>query len=341
MVHLRIVAPPDSADKALELLQSAESVLNVVHLKGAAFKPEGDVVLCDVAREDASVIVADLRELEIHKRGSIAIDFIDTEISEAADRAERRAPGLPSDAVIWEEVESRTSESTELSVNFLAFMVLAMLIAAVGILLDQPILIIGAMVVGPEFGPLAGVCVAVVQRRGQLARKSFTALLVGFPAGIAVTVAATLGFRAAGVIPDGFSTGEHPLTAFIADPDFLSFFVALIAGIAGVLSLTSTKSGALIGVLISVTTIPAAANVGVATAFGDRGEAAGALSQLGLNLTAIVVAGIGTLYVQRRYYVARRRRHLSDPARQDAGLPLGHSRRRRIVVGGQPPRAGR
>ena len=49
-------------------------------------------------------------------------------------------------------------------------MMLATLIAAVGIFLDTPILIIGAMVLGPEFGPLASFSVAVVQGRPELAR---------------------------------------------------------------------------------------------------------------------------------------------------------------------------
>ena len=63
------------------------------------------MILCDVAREDASVILGDLKELEIHKRGSIAVEHIDTSISDAAIAAEQAAPGLPSDAVVWEEVE--------------------------------------------------------------------------------------------------------------------------------------------------------------------------------------------------------------------------------------------
>ena len=82
---------------------------------------------------------------------------------------------------MWEEVEARTSESATLSISFVVFMVLATLIAAVGILTDSLILIIGAMVVGPEFGPLAGVSVAIVERRLSLARRSLVALAVGFP----------------------------------------------------------------------------------------------------------------------------------------------------------------
>ena len=286
-----------------------------------------------MAREDASVVLGDLRELGIPAEGSIAIEQVDTQISSAAEQAKRHARGAPSDAVVWEEVESRTSEDTELSVSFLAFMVLAMLIAAVGIFLDQPILIVGAMVLGPEYGPLAALCVAVVELRGRLARRSLRALVVGFPVGIAAVVAVTALFRALDLVPAGFDPSHHPLTAFLADPDFLSFFVAFVAGVAGVLSLTSAKSGALIGVLVSVTTIPAASNVGVAAVFGDWSEAWGALLQLGVNVAAIVLAGISTLYLQRRIYVVRRRRHLSDPAREEAGLPLGRSRR--VMVQGR------
>jgi uncharacterized hydrophobic protein (TIGR00271 family) len=325
MVHLRIVAPADAARHALELLRASESASNVVHLPGAASKPVGDMILADVAREDASVVVEDLRELGIPATGSIALSSIETQISDAASRAERHAAGLPSDAVVWEDVDSRSEELTELSGTFLAFMVLAMLIAVIGLILDQPILIVGAMVVGPEFGPLAGLCVGLVQRRRGLARRSLVALAVGFPVGIGAALAFSLLLDAAGQIPDGFSPADHPLTRFISHPDELSFVVAFIAGIAGVLSLTSAKSGALIGVLISVTTIPAAANVAVASSVGEWGEAAGALGQLAVNLAAIVVAGTLTLYVQRRLYMARRVRHLSDPSRAEAGLPIGHS----------------
>ncbi len=165
MVHLRIVVPSHSSEHALDLLENTPSVCNLIFLERAAQRPEGDVILCDVTREDASVIVSDLRELEIDKEGSIAMEDIDSQISAAAQHAEKAAKGMPTDAVVWEEVESRTSENIELSASFLAFMILAMLIAAVGILTDQLILIIGAMVVGPEFGPIAALSVAVVQKR--------------------------------------------------------------------------------------------------------------------------------------------------------------------------------
>jgi len=177
---------------------------------------------------------------------------------------------------------------------------------------DQPILIVGAMVVGPEFGPLAGLSVALVARRPDFARRSLTALGVGFAAGVVMAWLATLFYKWAGAVPDEFSTAAHNLTGFISNPDFFSFTVAFAAGIVGMLSLTNAKSGALIGVLISVTTIPAASNIGVAAAYGDWGDAGGAAAQLAINLATIVLAGVLTLLVQRRAFHERKRRHARE-----------------------------
>jgi uncharacterized hydrophobic protein (TIGR00271 family) len=309
MIHLRIVVPADRSEKALDLLQASASTCNLVFLAGAARKPAGDVILCDVAREDASVIVDDLRGLEIVRDGSIAIEQIDSQLSDGADRAVRAARGAPSDAVVWEEVEARTSESTELGGHFLSFMVLACLIASIGIYLDSPILIIGGMVLGPEFGPIAGLCVAVVHRRGDLARRSLTALAVGFPLAIGAAFLFTLLARATGLLDADVESSQHALSEFISHPDAFSFIVATIAGAAGVLSLTSAKSGALIGVLISVTTILAAANIGIAAALGDWADWRGSMAQLAVNLIAILIAGVGTLEIQRALYRRRLRRH--------------------------------
>jgi uncharacterized hydrophobic protein (TIGR00271 family) len=164
------------------------------------------------------------------------------------------------------------------------------------------------MVVGPEFGPLAGICVALVQRRAALARRSAVALAVGFPVAIAITFVLVLVLRATDVAPDEIAAKGRPATFFIAHPDTYSVIVALLAGVGGMLSLTTTKSSALMGILISVTTIPAAANIGVAAAYRDWSEARGALEQLLVNLVCIVAAGVATLLAQRYAFDRRMRR---------------------------------
>jgi uncharacterized hydrophobic protein (TIGR00271 family) len=314
MVHLRIVAPERCADEAMELLCGTDSVLNVIRLDERARRPDGVVIMCDVAREDASVVIGDLKRLEIHREGSITLEQIDTAISAVADRAEKHAKGAPADAVVWEEVEAKTDEQVELSGVFLTFMVLAGLIATVGIYQDSAILIVGAMVVGPEFGPIAGFCVALVQRRRALAGRSAVALALGFPLAILAAFLATLLFKATGVAEADFDQSEHGIANVIASPDFLAFFVAACAGAAGMLSLSTAKSGALIGVLISVTTIPAAANIGVTAAYGDWENFRGSAAQLAINLAAILLAGTAVLSLQRLLYRRRRLRHELETA---------------------------
>ena len=212
---------------------------------------------------------------------------------------------------------------------------LATVIAAVGLLLDSPILIVGAMVVGPEFGPIAGFCVALVERQRKLALRSLLALAVGFPAAIAITYLASLLFKASGTGPESFSFDESTFAHAISNPDFFAFVVAFCAGVAGMLSLTTAKSGALIGVLISVTTIPAAAAIAVAAAYRDGDAFAGSVAQLAVNLVMILLAGVATLTIQRRLYLRRRREHV-----QRGVAPGGRAERRECSRRAPGARAG-
>ena len=100
-------------------------------------------------------------------------------------------------------------------------------------------------------------------------------------------------------------TAERPGTDFIYSPDKWSFIVALIAAAAGVLSLTSAKVGGLSGVFISVTTVPAAGNIALGSAFAAWSEVAGSAAQLGLNVLGMVVAGWLTLTVQQHLWTRR------------------------------------
>ena len=137
VIHLRVIAPPELAYATHRALLDHPSAVNVVRVRDVAERPGGDLFLCDVAREDASVVVAELRALGLERTGSIALEPISALVSDAARRAEEAAVGSPADAVVWETVEQQTSESAELSVSFLAFMILATMIAALGIIQDS------------------------------------------------------------------------------------------------------------------------------------------------------------------------------------------------------------
>ncbi|WP_327703454.1 DUF389 domain-containing protein [Streptomyces decoyicus] len=310
MLHLRLIVPADRTDEVLQLLETTVGTTHLVVLSGAARDPQGDVVLCDVAREAGDGLLARLRAMDLDRTGSIAIENIDLSLSRRADRAEDEAPGEGADAVLWESLTDATHEESTLSATYLAFLTLATMIAACGVVLDNAILIVGAMAVGPEFGPLAGICTALVQRAPRLAWRSVQALLVGFALAMVVTVGFSLFMDAVGLFRVEALEAARPNTHFIYRPDWFSFVVAVLAGIAGVLSLTSAKSGALVGVAISVTTVPAAANAAVALGYQEYGQAWHSMEQLLLNLAGIVIAGTLTLAAQKLLWA----RHDTGPA---------------------------
>ncbi|HEU0206870.1 MAG TPA: DUF389 domain-containing protein [Pseudolysinimonas sp.] len=299
MMHLRLISPPDLTDGIVRQVQNDPGTANLVVHRGAAVSPAGDVIICDVVRESASALVERLEKTGLAERGAIALDEVAVTLSAAADRAELLVPGDGSESVVWEQLEQRSGEETHLSPTFLVFISVAAMIAALGVLLDQPILIVGAMVVGPEFGPLAALCVGIIRGRPRMIGRALLTLLVGFAVALAVTILFSWVLAATGLADREQLLAARPLTSFIWRPDAISWVVATLAGVAGMLSLSTAKSGALVGVLISVTTIPAAANAGLAIAYGVPDQAAGAASQLGINLAAIVVGGAMTLGIQR------------------------------------------
>jgi uncharacterized hydrophobic protein (TIGR00271 family) len=295
VLHLRIIAPTRLREAVIELLTGNPGVTHVVFHRDAALDPRGDEITADIARESANDIVDGLKSLGVKEAGAITLDVVDTVLSTRAYRAEDEAHGDPADAVVWDELAARTREESTLNVTFLMFLCL---IAAVGVVTDSPVTVVGAMVVGPEFGPLAALAVALVRRRMYLARRAAIALLVGFPVAMLVTAVGVLAGEAVGWVQ---VTNLEQLSDvdFIFQVGPLSFVVALFAGAAGMLSLVSAKSAALVGVFISVTTVPAAGFAVVAATIGDWDVAAKSAAQLLVNLTGIVLAGVLVLWARR------------------------------------------
>ena len=311
MLNLRISSPRDQTDAVLDILRADSSVSSLAVVRDASLRPVGDLVIADIAREAANDVVDRLRELGIHRGGSLRIEPVGTWLSKDGFEAERRTPGSSADAVVWAEVTQRAYEDSELNWTYASFMTLATLIAAIAIVLDSQILVIGAMVLGPEFGAVAALGVAMVRRRSGLLGLATRTLVGGFVIAIGLTTALVLGAKGLGWITLEDVIGPRPGTDFIYFPDKWSFIVAVIAAAAGVLSLTSARTGGLSGVFISVTTIPAAGNVALGLAFGVGNEIWGSTLQLLINLSGMAIAGWATLALQQTVWArmsARRSR---------------------------------
>ncbi|WP_127939616.1 DUF389 domain-containing protein [Nonomuraea polychroma] len=299
MLHLRLICPPARTDEVAAVLEDCPGVTNIVVLPGAARVPKGDVIICDAARESANEVLGRLKWLETE--GSIAVEQVDLSLSKVADDAIEEAPGAPDDAVIWEELARKVSADSRITWAYLAFLAIATQLAGIAVLQNSLVLIMGAMVLGPEFGPVAAICFGLLRGKWPLIATAFRTLAVGFAVAIAITFACALVSTWLGWI-DMSNLDTNAEMEFIVKPDKWSFIVALLAGVAGVLSITAGKSSALIGVFISVTTVPAAGHAAVALALGAWNEVAPSAWQLTVNILGMVISGTATLMVQRKFW---------------------------------------
>lgn len=316
MLQLRIYVPSALADPVLQALDADPGVSALAIVRDASIRPPGHLIMADVAREAANDVIERLGQLGVPRDGTIHIDPAPTWISQAGFTAERRVPGSSADAVVWADVVQRSYDDSELNWTYLSFMSLATLLAAIAIILDSHVLVIGAMILGPDFGPVAALGVALVRRRWALFGLASRTLVLGFGVAIAVTTLLAVLAHALGWINALDVVRPRPGTGFIYTPDKWSFIVAVIAAAAGVLSVTSAKLHGLSGVFVSVTTVPAAGNIALGIALGVGHEVWGSLLQLGINLSGMAVAGWLTLAIQQQIWTRmsiRRRKQRAFP----------------------------
>jgi len=298
-MQLQLVVPPDRRDAVIRRLIDDPRITNVIRFDDVAVRPEGDYLQCDVAREAVSDVLDWLHASGIGEDGSISLLEVDSSPSPNAWAAEKAAPGAPEDAIVWDAVLDSAWTQARGSWSFYAFLTIACLIATIAVVTDSAILVVGAMVVGPEFGVIAAIAVGIVLGKRKLAVRSAYLLLQGFLVALACSILFTVVLRAVGWVDPAAITRPRPLTDFIWHPDRWSLLVALLAGVAGVLSQTAGHTNALVGVFISVTTIPAVGQFSIAVAVWAPAQMRGSALQLGINLLGLTVAGVVTLAIQR------------------------------------------
>ena len=305
VLSLRVNAPAALSGAVREYLEHEPSVSALTVIPGGSASPPGDLIIADVPRERANDLIDDLVALGVQDEGTIAVQPVETWVSRRGLAAEEAAPGMGQDAVVWAQVTERAYSESALTWTYASFMVLATLLAAIAIVTGSTVLIIGAMVLGPEFVPIAALGLGLVRRRPMLVQRALRTLAIGFAISIGVTTLLALLLRALHVLTGNVDLEARTATSFIYEPNLWSLVVAVIAGAAGVLALTAAKGNGLVGVFISVTTIPASGNVALALALGVWSQALGSVLQLVINIIGMALAGWATLALQqsvwRRY----------------------------------------
>ena len=297
MLRVRVVSPPGWTERLVDKLSVDPGIRNLVVLPGAARRPTGDAVQFDLLTQFANPVLRELRALPFGESGSVVVE--DMDVPDSADAAPGRKAFYGEVAPVWEIVESKIRAGGVYPPSFFILLVIAGLIGAVGILTNSQILVVAAMVVGPEYGAIMATALGINKKDRRAVRDGLSALLAGFAMAVLATLIFGLVIRGLGRTPRPYELGVRAVSSLINSPNLFSVVVAVLAGIVGVVSLTEARANALIGVFISVTTIPAAADMGLSAAYGSWSEARGSTFQLLLNVVLLIAVGAGGLRLQR------------------------------------------
>ena len=298
MIRLEVFGESGAMAAVAQLLDENDEVSRV-RLTGAT-RPEHAVVVATVHPRAVDELLDNLRRLGVPEA-----DVTLTRVEVLG-----RSSGQGAEAgLVWEDVLGMAARNSRPIARYLAFMFVAGLIASYGVVEYNVILIVGAMAISPDLLPITAVGVGLVDRRLRLAGRAFVTLVVGMGFTSAAAAASAFAQNQFDRLPSGFNIDSTVLGSLTTVNDE-TIVVALAAGVAGMLAL-ETRASSGVGVAVSVTTIPAAAYLGVAVGLGESGNALGALEVLGTNIAMLVVAASGTLVLQRllarRAAAARRR----------------------------------
>jgi uncharacterized hydrophobic protein (TIGR00271 family) len=290
VLRLRLAVEEHRADSVTEALEETGGVHRIV-----ALSPEragtGVVLAADVLPSVADHVVQLIREWEVDDA-----DYLLT-------RQDVVAPHPPHSALAggagfaWIEVMGEARTYSRPLGRYLALMAVAAVIAGVGVITDNPILIVGAMAVSPDLLPICAACVGFVARRAKLAARAMVTLILGILLTWAVAALVAWSLQATGILSDNFQVHDTALRG-LNHIDYSTVLVAAAAGVAAMLSF-ETRAQAAVGVAISVTTIPASALFGVSLGLGEVSVSWGAAGVLGVNVSILLLSGSATLLVQR------------------------------------------
>ena len=286
MIRLEVFGDAATMASVAQLLDGSEDVTRV--RLAEATKPGHAVVVAVVRPRSVDGVMGDLR-----RRG-----VTDDEVTLTREEVLGRSSGAGAEAgLVWEDVLGMASRNARPIARYLAFMVVAGVVGSYGVIDTNVILIVGAMAISPDLLPITAVGVGLVDRRIPLAARALVTLLIGMTLAAAAACLSASLQDVFGLIPSGFDIHSTVLGT-LATVSNETIVVALAAGIAGMLAL-ETRASAGVGVAVSVTTIPAAAYLGVAAGLGEADQAWGALAVLAANVAMLVVGASGTLALQR------------------------------------------
>ncbi|GAB3037001.1 TIGR00341 family protein [Natronobiforma cellulositropha] len=251
-------------------------------LPTAAVEPVLDSLKDQGVEEDAYTVVVDAETVVSRKFDALSEEYENGDVDE--DRISRQ------------ELVSQAEALTPTFSIYVILTVVSALVATAGLLLDSPAVVVGSMVIAPLIGPALGVGIGTVLNERELLVTGAKYQFLGVALAIGSAAAFAWSVRVLNVVPPGLNIASIGEIEERLAPDLLSLVIALGAGVAGILSISTGASVALVGVMIAAALIPPAAAAGIAIAFGEPAAAIGSTVLVFVNVLSVNLAGLLTLW---------------------------------------------
>jgi uncharacterized hydrophobic protein (TIGR00271 family) len=297
MIALEVFGESALLERVARTLDQTAGVSHVICVQAA--RPGHALLSARVRPRSVDALLDTLHGLGVADR-DVTLARIEVVGALSQGRAER--------TMVWADVLGTAWVNARPLARYLAFMVVAGVIASYGVVDDNGILIVGAMAVSPDLLPITAVAVGIVGRQAELAGRALLTLALGLAAAGLAAAASTFIQDHLGFIPASYNVHATGVLTGLTTISNETVVVAFVAGVAGMLAL-ETRASSGVGVAISVTTIPAVGYFGVAVGLRELDKALGALGVLGVNVLMMVVGAIGTLLLQRAILSRPRTHH--------------------------------
>ncbi len=189
-----------------------------------------------------------------------------------------------------EELYSKISTNVKLNRIYIVLIILATVIAAVGLVQGNIPMIVGAMIVAPLLGPSMGLSLGVVLADFEITIKSLKTMIAGIL--ISFIFSLLVGFLF------DFNPGANEI-AMRTEAGIGDFLVSFSSGVIGALSFTTGTLTTLAGVMVAVSLLPPLVVAGMLFGGGHFIGMSGALLLFLINLICINFAGLVTFLVQK------------------------------------------
>ncbi len=310
---IQTLVPDGKHDTVVDILEAEE--IDFAMSEETSNSGYSDIVYIPTDADGVEAIVDQLRDVGVEREGYMVVTDVEAIVSEQFEEKQAGA-GVENgedERISRDELRTKAQNLSRSTPNYLALTFISAIVATAGLLEDSAAVVVGSMVIAPLIGPAMASCVGTVINDDDLFWDGIRSQAIGV--GFAVVSATVFAVAYRGTIGPGLELLLIQQIAERAHPGLLALAIALGAGTAGALALTSGADEALVGVMIAVALMPPAASVGLGIAYVEPALAFGAGVLVLVNLLSINVAGIVTIWIKRykpsHWYDAQRARQIT------------------------------